>query len=223
MMRLLCFLSFLTLAASGLRADQYWIAYEGNDFPENQGWTRMTGPLGGAQRWIENGSLVIDSRASVQIIDANRMELNGNLDPDPGELFVAQWGLRIDEVIGRVDPAVGIFSDDKWAAAFQFDETTIFSTFETGVSAPFARSVFHEFELRSWDMRSYELYIDGNLAISGFFWLSLIPSRVFWGDSIQGGASLARWDYFRFGVVPEPATFLTVALFVPWLVHGQRR
>lgn len=211
MVRLLCFLAALLLATSGVRADEYWIAYEGNDFPENQGWTRVTGPLGGAQRWIENGSLVIDSRASVKIVDSYRMELNGNLDPDPGELFVARWRLRIDEVIGRVDPTVGIYSDEKWAAAFKFGETTIFSTFETGVSAPFARGVFHEFELRSWDMRSYELYIDANLAISGSFWFSLTPSRVNWGDSIQGGASLARWDYFRFGVVPEPSSGLLFA------------
>ena len=63
-------------------------------------------------------------------------------------------------------------------------------------------------------MRAYDLYIDGNLAISGSFWFSLTPSRVFWGDSIQGGASLTHWDYFRFGVVPEPGPGLLLAFWL---------
>ena len=85
--------------------------------------------------------------------------------------------------------------------------------------APFEPGVFHEFELRTRDMRDYELYIDGNLAISGSFWLSLTWSRAFWGDSIQGGASLARWDYFRFGVVPEPNSLLALLAIAPCVLR----
>lgn len=214
MMRLLCFLGVLSLASSGVRADEYWIAYEGDDFPENQGWTRITGPLGGAQRSIENGSLVLDSRASIRIVDAYSRELGGQLDPDPGELFIIQWRLKIEEVIGLRDVAVAVFSDQNWAVALLMNEDTVFSVFEPGVTATFSPGVFHEFELRSGNMRSYKLYIDDVLAIDGFFWKSLSSSAVDWGDIVQGASSLSRWDYVRFGVVPEPSSGL---LFAFWL------
>ena len=223
MIRMLCFTTVLALAVSVGRADPYWIAYEGNEFPENEGWTRITGPLGGAQRFIENGALVLDSRASTSIVDFYRREMNGQLDPDPGELFIMQWRLKIDEVVGLYDVVAGVFFDENWAAAFQLNEDTIFSTFEAGVSASFQPGVFHDFELRSADMRSYELYIDNVLAIQGSFWLSLQGSRVGWGDGVQGAASLSRWDYVRFGVVPEPGAVLLMSFLGPWLIRAQRR
>ena len=49
-------------------AEPYWIAYEGNDFPENEGWERyVTGPP--AVRWLEDGSLFVDSRADTHTAD----------------------------------------------------------------------------------------------------------------------------------------------------------
>lgn len=214
MFRSLCLTIVLAAAIGGASADQYWIAYEGDDFPENQGWQRITGPLGGAQRSIENGWLVIDSRASTSIVDFYRRDMNGQLDPDPGELFVMRWGVRIDEVIGLFDLDVGVFSDEKWAVGLTLNENTIESVFETGVSASFSPGVPHQFELRSVDMRSYDLFIDGSLAMQGAFWLSLTESQIIWGDGVQGAASLSRWDYVRFGVVPEPSSGL---LFALWL------
>ena len=85
------------------------------------------------------------------------------------------------------------------------------STFESGVSASFEPGVAHTFDFRSGDMRTYVLAIDGVPAISGNFWLSLTPSRALWGDMVGGGGSLARWDYFRFGVVPECDSFLSAS------------
>jgi hypothetical protein len=197
-------------------AEPYWIAYEGNDFPENEGWAHIWSlPL--AIRWIEDGSLVIDSRASGRTNDWYEWYPEW-MNPGPGELFVAEWRLKVDELtIGWRDPSVGVFGDDSWGVGFNFNEDTITSVFEDDVSAQFEPHVFHDFELRTADMRAYRLYIDGSLAIQGAFWDSLTLSTVLWGDTVSGGASLARWDYFRFGVVPEPASFGgIVLLLVTW-------
>jgi len=139
------------------------------------------------------------------------MNMYGNLDPDLGELFVMQWRLRIDEIHGP-DIGVAIFSDDRWAVGLSFEEGTVTSSFESGVSAVFEPWVFHEFEFRSNDMQAYQLYIDGDLAMEGSFWLSLTDSEVNWGDGVQGASSLSRWDYFRFGVMPEPSSALLLGL-----------
>ena len=87
---------------------------------------------------------------------------------------------------------------------FVFAEGYVTSTYEPNKSAEFEPGVFHDFEMYSSDMRSYELHIDGALAIEGVFHESLFPAGAGFGD-LTSGLSLAEWDYFRFGVVPEPA------------------
>jgi len=222
MMRLM----FIVAAALGVLvaqagADEYWITYEGNDFPENEGWIRIWNPPL-AERWIEEGALVIDSRASGATNEWYELYPEW-VNPQPGELFIARWRLRVDELtIGWRDPSVGVFGDDYWGVGFNFNEDTIESVYEDDVTAHFEPHVFHDFQLRTADMRAYELYIDGFLAIEGSFWLSLSSSRVLWGDTVSGGASLSRWDYFRFGVVPEPPSIATMlVLLVAW--HNVRR
>ena len=130
--------------------------------------------------------------------------------------------MEIDQLFGGRDLNVGVFSDEKWAAWFEFSADAIYSTFETGVTAPFEANVSHEFEFRSTDMRSYTLLIDGAPAINGSFWPSLTASRVGWGDGIQGGRSLSRWEYFRVGVVPEPSTLQLLVVIGTFLVLRER-
>ena len=211
MMRLLCFLSVLSLASSGLRADEYWIAYEGNDFPENQGWTRRT-LAGGAIRTIKEGALVIDSLSNTLIIDSYTWRRPARFDPAPGELFLAQWRTRIDEIRGFMDLTVIVSSDAQWEVGFEMNTDTIRSVLEPGVNSQFEPGLYHVFEFRSADMRSYELRIDGQIAINGNFRPLFNSSRLAWGDGIQGARSLSHWDYVRFGVVPEPSSALLVSL-----------
>jgi hypothetical protein len=68
------------------RAAPYWVSYQGNDFPENEGWERtFTDPngvvgQGGAIRTLENGSLVLNSREDVSIVDFYNM--HRQIDPE---------------------------------------------------------------------------------------------------------------------------------------------
>ena len=66
---------------------------------------------------------------------------------------------------------------------------------------------FHEWEFRSSDMRSYTLYLDGIVAQTGMFtYTGVVNSRMSWGDLVYGANSNSDWDYFRYGIVPEPST-----------------
>ncbi len=201
----------LLAAATAARASPYWIEYEptGGLFPEEEGWTRFT-RYGGAERSLEDGWLVLDGTASVGIQDYYVMPMDGALAPEPGELFILQWRLSVEQLTGYNDPSVAVNSDEGWAVGLKMSETEVVSSFEPEVSATFEPGIPHTFELRSYDMRSYTLSIDGVVAISGSFWLSLYQSDVRWGDGVFGGASLSRWDYVRFGVVPECSSLTLV-------------
>ena len=203
-------------AAPRALAEPYWIAYEGDDFPENEGWVRST--VGTPpERWLEDGSLFIDSRAHLLASDNYTVYFDGGLDPEPGEMFVMRWRLNVHEVAPWEDPGVYVVSDDLWTVLFVFGDGYVSSTHEYNVTADFEPGVFHEFELRSDDMRSYELHIDGNLALEGAFFEGFFSSCAGWGDVVRGGVSLAEWDYLRFGVVPEPAAWLMTIIALPLL------
>jgi hypothetical protein len=196
------------LAVASAVADEYWVSYQGNDYPENEGWAR-TFTDGGAIRRLEDGALVLDSLRSVMIVDF--YEMSRPIDPDPGELFVMRWRLKVDNVPQREDPSVVAFSDTFTGVAFEFSESYVLSTLEQGVSAPFEPNVYHAFEFTSRDMTTYELAVDGVPTLVGEFRPIGNPSRVAWGDGVQGTASISRWDYFEFGVVPEPGGLVFLA------------
>ena len=221
MTRLLCFTMVCALAVTPASADEYWVSYEGNDFPENEGWIRVFS-AGGAIRTIEHGALVLDSRLSAQIVDFYSIERP--VDPEPGETFLMRWRMRIDDIpVGfPFDPTVVVFSDQFTAVGFEIAEDRIQSTFEPGLMGTFSPGLFHLFEFWSDDMASYDLYVDGQLLFGGSFYSVFNQSRVSWGDGIQGGRSLAVWDRFEFGVVPEPSTLLSVAC-ASLAMFGRRR
>src|SRR5262249_20346055 len=78
----------------------YWVAYEGDDFPEAEGWERHTSG-GGAVRSLLDGVLTLDSLQSPLIFDDYfwRRQLN----PGPQELFVCEWRVRVTEAYGPLD------------------------------------------------------------------------------------------------------------------------
>jgi len=207
----------LCVVAPPAAGDRYWVAYEGDDFPENEGWERLNFGDGPANRTLDDGVLTIDSLWSTNISDFYKMERP--LNPGPGETFVMEWRLRVNQVVDNgprlVDPGVALFSDDDWALALQFGVSGFRSGFEDNVSFVFEAAVFHDYRVRSTDMRSYALYVDDELIHNGAFWEpTTTRSRISWGDGIQGAASHHDWDYFRFGVVPEPSSSLLVLSFL---------
>jgi hypothetical protein len=218
MNRLLTFIVLLSAAGpSAAHAEPYWVTYEANDLPENEGWERYYGNWegpgqGGGYRTVEDGILTIDSLYDDGVVEGAIYHRPGQLDPDSGELFIAEWRLNVDEVYGwgsdAFDPAVTVTSDEGWIVGIGYGADTIYSYFEDDVSIPYAPDVFHEFLFTSWDMRTYELYMDGELVHEGAFWEGLLTSYLAWGDGVQGAASLSHWDYARFGVVPEPSCLL---------------
>jgi hypothetical protein len=197
------------LAAGAGLATPYWVACEGDDFPENQGWTRIHGAIP-ATRSLADGSLVIDSRADETIFDYYRLTLAHPLDPAPGEMFRMRWRLKVHDVgFYDEDPAIRVTADDAGSNAFYsvmlvFSVFGVHSAFEGFKAAPIERGVFHEYEFDSADMRSYQLRVDGTLALEGDFTYVAGPTSVTWGDEVWGASSLASWDYVRFGVIPEP-------------------
>lgn len=204
----------LALGTAHANASPYWVAWEGDDYPENEGWTRDYGSHGPASRTLSGGMLTIDSLTDPAIFDYDRIDRPGSFTLFPGETFVAQWRVRVDQIAGPYpyDPGVAIFSDDTWDLGFEFGANSAHSTFEDA-QVPYTPNAFHTFELTTSNFRSYELRIDGILARIGSFWEPAVTaSYVAWGDAIEGSASLADWDYFRFGIVPEPPSAAAAVL-----------
>ena len=216
---LLSLTAALGLLAATAGAEQYWITYEGNDLPENEGWNRdygnWEGPHHGeAIRTVEDGILTMDSLFDDGVYDYAYLFRPGCLDPEAGELFVIEWRLKVEEVTGDYyDPSVGVGSDEGWQIGFGFYMDRIRSIFEDDVYIPFEPGIFHEYRCTSVDMRSYELYIDGDLARVGTFWQGILDSFVGWGDAVSGAASRTHWDYVRYGVIPEPTTLTVLIVF----------
>ncbi len=185
------------------RAD-YWISYEANDWPENEGWDRWVYG-GGAQRSLVDGTLVLDGRASIDIADIYRMDIPA--PPGGGQAFTAQWRLRVSDLTGYDDPAVRVSWEPQGAVVLAYTETGIYSVLEGAWIAGFEPGVFHEYVFVTPDTSTYSLYIDGQLVYAGSFVGPWNESVVQWGDGVLGASSLSEWDYVRFGV-PEPATGL---------------
>lgn len=225
LLRGVCLFAFLGLAAAPAGwATPYWIAWEGDDFPENQGWTRSWGNWDGlhqgpgAIRTLENGVLTYDSLYDAGVWDTCSIERPGEMDPDPGEIFVCEWRLRVREVTSVYgDPAVVAISDDAWGVAFDYAEDHIRGGYGEGwLSIPIVPYVWHDYRLLSSDMRAYDLYIDDQLVRHGGFTHVVTPSVCGFGDMAQGVASLHDWDYYRFGVIPEPAALFLAMWAVAW-------
>jgi len=224
MQRALVCLILLAFASVLGQAEQYWITYEGDDFPENQGWLRRFGNEdgageGGAERWIEDGVFVLDSLRHYAIYDY--YEFARSIDPDPGEVFVAEWRVAVDESIPDYDATVFIARDDPPGfVLLMLGEDDVYAWTE-GARIPLGSPGFHSYHLTSEDMESYQLFIDGTFAYEGMFdGQSFSTSLLIFGDGVQGARSLTRWDYMRFGVAAEPSAILLAGVGV---LAGLRR
>ena len=212
----------LSVAAAVASANQYYVGYEGNDLPESEpGWVRYhgdeNGSQGGALRYIEtdpngNSYLVIDSLRNQMIYDY--AQYGRQMDPGQGELFVAEWRVKILEHYGWYNSGLGFASDTGNLQAFYYSFDHIARS--QGGTYPISAGEFHSYRFESPDMAHYVLWIDDQEVWNGTWDIigGVVFSSAGFGDPIQGGGgrSLAEWDYFRFGVVPEPSSMVLILL-----------
>jgi hypothetical protein len=225
-----CIAAALGMLVAQAGAAPYWITYEGNDLPENEGWTRYWGNWDGpyegdgAIRTVEDGILTMDSLFDPGVYDYARVDRPGQIDPGPGEVFVMEWRALVQQTAGEpsYDLVAAVASDDAWMLSFGIYPNGVVSNFEhVGVSIE--PGVFHEYSVVSADMRTYTLCIDGETALIGDFWEGLTESRIAWGDFVQNVASYSHWDYVRVGVIPEPASFLLLWVLYEAGLHTRSR
>jgi hypothetical protein len=189
------------------------------------GWDRHWGvhvppgdPNSVPERSIEDGVFVLDTTCDIWLYDYYQIERS--IDPAPGELFVAEWRVAVDELSGYYDAGIVMARDNPPGhVSFYFrPDSVVVRTedleFDIGEG-------FHSFRFESQDMEEFDLYVDGGLLHHGFFESeSLLQSYVAFGNGTAGASSLSQWDYVRFGVVPEPHTALLLLVpFLLWRFH----
>jgi hypothetical protein len=189
--------------------DQFWVAWEGDDWPENQGWTRYT-RAGGAVRTLENGELTIDSMADWHIVD--EYLIRRTMELGPGEHFRAEWALRVDDVLWRDDPSLFITAGELGAVCLSYGESDIYSILESRRIAEFDPGIAHEYSFVSADFIDYTLLVDGQAVYQGAFMAPWPTSGMCWGDTGEGDSSVSTWTHVRFGIVPEPRTVALIGL-----------
>jgi hypothetical protein len=146
----------------------------------------------------------------MDIADVYRMNIPS--PPGTGDVFMAQWRLRVSDLTGYYDPAVCVSFYPQGDVTLGYTESAMYSVLEGAWVADFAPGMFHDYALVTANMVDYALYVDGQLAHAGQFVGPWNESCIQWGDGVLGASSLSVWDYVRFGVVPEPATGLLFAL-----------
>jgi hypothetical protein len=210
-------------------AEPYWIAYEGNDFPENEGWDRHWGvhvppgdPNSVPERSIDDGVFVLDTTCDIWLNDY--YQIHRQIDPAPGELFVAEWRVAVDELLVYWDAKIAFARDNPPGhAAFSFGVDQLLIDTGEDILLPIAPGP-HSYRFESWDMDQFELYLDGALAHQGVFESeSLLQSYVTFGNGTLGASSLSRWDYVRFGAIPEPTSFLLAIIGLASVRHRTGR
>lgn len=219
MRSVVCVAMVLTGAGAAL-ATPYWVTWEGNDYPENEGWEHVWGNFDGpyqgpgADRSLDGGIMTVDTLADPLMYDGYRMSRPGQFDAGPGETFIMEWRMLIEEANGNQTEgcAVGLLTDDArvaslWFRPYQVDVPT--DDYQTATFEPY---VWHSYRLVSSDMLSFDLYIDDVWSLSAQFTVGADRSFVAWGNQIQGGSARVHWDYVRFGVVPEPNGLLLVCV-----------
>lgn len=205
-------------------ASPYSLSYEANapeEFPESAGFERFIRG-GGATRTVTGGIFTLLSHQN-NVSDSYRFDGRKNMNPGQGELFVAQWRMRLIPGSGDGDVQVYIAGDDYGGAAdLAWGEESLWVVYQASI--PLVATDFHVYRLVSSDMQTFRLYVDGLFVFRGRFQLTGAGSSlVMWGDPaisvpFPATSSSSQWDYFRVDVTSLPFTPVAALALVITLV-----
>ena len=223
-MRISAVLIAMLLSGAPALGTPYTVNYEGEDFPENEGWQRFT-TGGGATRTLDSGVLRLeamnpspDGGSDQYLFDREEM-----LNADAGEMFYAEWRMRLLPGSDSSDVDVFIATDGAERAYNSTYSDTVYASSRDNQSFQLITTDFHTYRLESINMVDYSMFIDNALVWDGFFGTGTsLSSDVVFGDGGVFGASGSEWDYFRFGVVTIPAPG-AMPLFVVGIVTVFRK
>lgn len=201
-------------------ADPFYLRYDANVLPEEDGWTRFAvHDYENSIRTVEGGIFTLDTRASLEIGDLYEL-WSPNIAPDPGEVLRVSWRMRTVESLEAfpyTDVALGINAFDHTFVSFYIAPDYVIENEylygATDLITHIDPSRAHDYTLVSENLSYYVLFIDGSPAITGHFHGYGWPdtSRVVFGDSIVGLSSLSEWDYVEVAVVAEPSAMTLAA------------
>jgi hypothetical protein len=214
-------------------AEPFLLRYDpGYTFPEEEGWQREPyDPEGLLRRDTDGTFLTLDSSASEQIADSYWVDAPG-IDPSAGEELRITWCMQ------TLETQTDYFRSDVALSLARYESEWSYAELYLGpdyVSAGYGEDGYplhvytfspglHEFELRTGDISSYSLYVDGAPAFTGTLDRSTEtgPFRVYFGDAIIGKSSISQWDYVQVAVVPEPRALLVLGSALLAVVRGRR-
>lgn len=210
------------------RGEPYLVAYEAKtpgEYPEDFGFERFVAG-GGTQRTVADGVLTLRSTDSA-VSDGYRLSRSGGLNPGTGEMFYAQWRMRLLRGSGKGDTRVYVASDSYGGAVsigWGEDHVRFYGRAIENLDA----TEFHTYRIESADMKEFIFLIDGLSMFAGAFDLPAnLSSTIVWGDpDIREPSfdtcSSSQWDYFRVGVVPlgSPPVLLGACLVVVVALSG---
>ena len=99
-----CVVALLAIFPYSAFADQYWIAYEGDNLPKSVGWNLHYYAAQPAARQVVDGVLPLDSRSDFQTFDF--YEINRPINPGAGEVFIRN-GAYIRSKMRASSPILG--------------------------------------------------------------------------------------------------------------------
>lgn len=202
-----------------VRAEQFWMAYEGNDLPENEGWVRHfgndegPGEGDGAHRSINDGALHMDSLFDPSVYDYARTDRGVALAP--GEYLCVEWRMRVGPETDDRDAEIVLgLNSPPGMVVLSASPDGLTSVWEDARIA-LDLTQYHAFRLVSTDLLTYELSVNGSLSQTGSFEAFFEISSFFaFGDATRGRRSESDWDYVRYGVIPEPGTLVLASSLV---------
>ena len=206
-------LMLLAVGSLAVSAEEFYLRYDANDFPENEGWERQfSDPGGQIEREIDSGIFRLDTRASTSLYDFYAIQ-SPTFDLLPGEELRVSWRMETVDTqttYGLSDVAVGITNSTSAFTKFYLAPDFVSEDEELGGDPEhvyaFDQGVPHSFLFVTSDMQEYDLFVDGVFAFHGALHGNALigPLHVWFGDTTVGRSSLSRWGWIEIAVVPEP-------------------